>query len=236
MVPETVSESRIAEVVRQGEFKVVAAANKTYIRFLGGRQIMIHGTDAAAIERTKDVLLRLLERTLVRLHARAGRPRLGGGRVLMLMLVGFRAHGVSGCSTPRVRSSWPPTTATSTWSTRAAWYARAHVASTGAAAALTFTGAGPPTTTGPRAVCVCARPGGRPRGPPAAPVHAGAAERACARRPCRPGGRGGRAGAADALVAQPDDGAAPGQRPGVRPSHHQVCPNPRRSAAGRAVP
>jgi len=69
MVPETVSESRIAEVVRQGEFKVVAAANKTYIRFLGGRQIMIHGTDAVAIERTKDVLLRLLERTLVRLHA-----------------------------------------------------------------------------------------------------------------------------------------------------------------------
>ena len=38
-VPESVSESRIAEVVRQGEFKVVASANKTYIRFLGGRQV-----------------------------------------------------------------------------------------------------------------------------------------------------------------------------------------------------
>ena len=31
----------------------------------GGAQIMINGTDSAAIERTKDVLLRLLERTLV---------------------------------------------------------------------------------------------------------------------------------------------------------------------------
>jgi len=113
MVPETVSESRIAEVVRQGEFKVVAAANKTYIRFLGGRQIMINGTDAVAIERTKDVLLRLLERTLVRLHACRSMAVARGKNALMVDVQ--QASGAHHASTPPARSSWPPTMATSTW-------------------------------------------------------------------------------------------------------------------------
>ena len=137
--------------------------------YFGRSQIMVNGNDPDAIHRTWDVLVRLLQRTLVRnrAHERWYARPLRAAADTPENIVHAPCPDV--VSTRPGRSSWPRRTAPSISSTRAVWYGAASECPPRSSVSLSSIRSASLTPlprscnlAGHCSLRVCHRPGGRP--------------------------------------------------------------------------